>query len=37
MEDLTKTLGTKRILLIAYHSQTNEQIEQINQEVKAFL
>jgi len=36
MKDLTKVLGTKRILSMAYHSQTDGQIKQINQEVKAF-
>ena len=30
MEYLTKTLDIKRVLLIAYYSQTNSQIEQIN-------
>jgi len=34
---LIKALGTKRILSTAYHPQTDEQTEQINQEVKAFL
>ena len=39
IEDLTKALGTKRTLSIAYHPQINSQIEyiHINQEVKTFL
>ena len=37
MEYLTKALGTKQILLIAYHSQIDEQIEWINQEIGTFL
>ena len=37
IEDLTKTLDMKRILLMVYHPQTNGQMEQINQEVEAFL
>ena len=37
MEDLTKTLETKRILSIAYYLQIDSQMEWINQEVKAFL
>ena len=37
MEELTKALGTKQMLLIAYHSQKNGQIEQINQEIGIFL
>ena len=30
MEELMKALETKRMLSIAYHSQTNRQTEQIN-------
>ena len=30
MEDLMKALGTKQMLSIAYHSQTDGQTEQIN-------
>ena len=37
MEDLTKALGTKWMLLTAYHSQTDRQIEWINQEIGIFL
>jgi len=37
MEDLIKALKTKQILSIAYHSQTDSQMERINQEVKVFL
>jgi len=37
MEDLTKTLETKKLLFTAYHPQTYGQTEQINQEVKVFL
>ena len=37
MEDLTKTLGMKRILSMVYYPQTNRQMKQINQEVEAFL
>ena len=37
MEYLTKTLGTKQILSIVYHLQTDGQMEQINQKVKVFL
>jgi len=37
IENLNKTLGTKRILSMVYHSQTDSQIKRINQEVKAFL
>ena len=32
-----KTLETKRMLSTAYHSQTNGQIERINQEIETFL
>jgi len=37
IEELTKALGTKRQLLMAYHSQTDSQTEKINQEVGTFL
>ena len=37
MEDLLKVLGTKKILSTAYHSQTDGQNEQINQEIGIFL
>ena len=37
IEDLSKALGTRRILSMAYHSQTDSQTEQINQEVETFL
>ena len=37
MEELTKALGTKQMLLIAYHPQTDGQMEQINQEISTFL
>ena len=37
MEDLTKALGTKQMLLTAYHSQTDGQTEWINQEIGIFL
>ena len=37
MKDLIKTLETRRMLSIAYYPQTDDQIEQINQEVKVFL
>jgi len=37
MEELTKVLETKRQLLIAYHSQTDGQMERINQEIGMFL
>jgi len=37
MEDLNKTLGTKKTLSTAYYSQTDGQIERINQEVEVFL
>jgi len=36
MKDLGKALETK-ILLMAYYSQTDSQMERINQEVEAFL
>ena len=37
MEELLKSLGTKRILSMAYHPPTDGQIEGINQEIEAFL
>ena len=37
MEELTKTLGTKRQLSTAYYSQTDGQTERINQEIGMFL
>jgi len=37
MEELTKVLETKRQLSIAYHSQTDGQMERINQEIGMFL
>ena len=37
MEEFTKALGTKRQLLMAYHPQTNSQMESINQEIGSFL
>ena len=37
MEELTKALGTKRMLSIVYYPQTNEQTERINQEIGTFL
>ena len=37
MEELTKVLGTKRILSTAYHLQADGQTERINQEVGTFL
>ena len=37
MEKFTKALGTTRQLLITYHSQTDRQMERINQEVGTFL
>ena len=36
IEELTKILGTKRQLSIAYHSQTDGQTERINQEIGMF-
>jgi len=33
MEEFTKALGIKRQLSIAYHSQTDGQMERINQEI----
>ena len=37
IEEFTKALGTKRQLLMAYHSQTDGQTERINQEIEMFL
>jgi len=37
IKDLIKVSSIKRTLSIAYHSQTNSQTEQINQEVEMFL
>ena len=37
MEDLIKALKTRRMLLTTYHSQTDGQTEQINQEISTFL
>ena len=37
MEELTKILGTKRMLLTAYHPQSDRQTERINQEIGTFL
>ena len=37
MEDLIKTLGTKKMLSIIYYPQTDGQNEQINQKVEIFL
>ena len=37
IEELMKTLGTKWMLLTAYHSQKDGQTEQINQEIGTFL
>jgi len=37
IEELTKALGMKRQLLTAYHSQTDGQMERINQEIGTFL
>ena len=37
IEDLMKALGTKWMLLTVYHSQTDGQIEQINQKIGTFL
>ena len=36
IEEFTKVLGTKRQLSIAYHPQTNGQMERINQEIGTF-
>jgi len=37
MEEFTKVLGTKRQLSMAYHPQTDGQMERINQEIGTFL
>jgi len=37
MEELTKVLGMMRQLSMAYHPQTDGQIERINQEIGMFL
>ena len=37
IEEFTKALGTKRQLLMAYHPQTDGQMERINQEIGIFL
>jgi len=37
IEELTKALGMKRQLSIAYHPQTDGQMERINQEIGTFL
>jgi len=37
MKEFTKPLGTKRQLLMAYHPQTDSQMERINQEIETFL
>ena len=37
MEEFTNALGTKRQLLTAYHPQTDDQMERINQEIGMFL
>ena len=37
IEEFTKVLGIKRQLSIAYHPQTDGQIERINQEIRTFL
>jgi len=37
MEELTKALGTKRQLSMAYYPQTDGQMERINQEIGTFL
>ena len=37
MEELSKALGTKRALSTVYHSQTDSQIERMNQEIEVFL
>ena len=37
MEEFTKVLGTKRKLSMAYHPQTDGQMERINQEIGIFL
>ena len=37
MEKFTKALGTKKQLSMAYHPQTDGQMERINQEIETFL
>jgi len=37
MKEFTKVLKTKRQLLMAYHPQTDGQMERINQEIETFL
>jgi len=37
MKEFTKVLGTKRQLSMAYHPQTDGQMERINQEIRTFL
>ena len=37
IEEFTKALGTKRQLLTAYYSQTDSQMERMNQEIGTFL
>jgi len=37
MKELTKALGTKRILSTAYHPQSDRQTERINQGIEIFL
>ena len=37
MKELTKTLGMKRQLSMAYHPQTDGQTKRINQEIGTFL
>jgi len=37
MRELCKVLGIKRAMSTAYYSQTDGQMERINQEVKVFL
>jgi len=37
MKEFTKVLGTKRQLLMAYHPQTDGQMERMNQEIGTFL
>ncbi len=37
IEELMKALGTKKMLLTAYHSHIDGQMERINQEVGTFL
>ena len=36
IEGSIKALGIKRILSMAYHLQTDRQIERINQEIRTF-